>query len=194
MTKYSVSRFRFSNETHNPKSSDIVTLVPINYDADNQTADIYIGLDTIETIFLPYNLRHPRPSQQSLPRQKHHLRHPNPPRPRPPKHRHRRRRPRLLFPPLERTPGLRIHRRLKQNRRRCIPSRSFLRLRRGPTHHIHIRTPIFGIRGLSGGDCHISGHSAVGFPGCGWEFVCFGGAGSDGRCAGCCFDCVYVCA
>lgn len=53
MAKYGVSRFRISDINDVPKTSDLVGLVPFNYDNNDNTPGVLMALDTNGTYFYP---------------------------------------------------------------------------------------------------------------------------------------------
>ena len=53
MAKYNVSRLRLSKEQYIPLTSDVVGFVPVNYNNDNTTSDVYVAADTVNNIFFP---------------------------------------------------------------------------------------------------------------------------------------------
>ena len=51
MKQYNVSRIRLANETTTPLTSNLIALVPINYNDNNQTSNAYVSIDTLGNVF-----------------------------------------------------------------------------------------------------------------------------------------------
>lgn len=53
MTTRNFSRLRFSDEAHIPLTAEFVGLAPVNYDDDSSTPDVYVIMDTNDSVFFP---------------------------------------------------------------------------------------------------------------------------------------------
>ena len=52
MAAYNVSRIRLSDETAIPKTADIVSLAPVDYDDSSATPNVYAAIDTMGNVFV----------------------------------------------------------------------------------------------------------------------------------------------
>ena len=53
MAAFNVSRIRLSTQDQVPKTADIITLVPIDYDGSGSAAEVYMAVDTKGNYFYP---------------------------------------------------------------------------------------------------------------------------------------------